>query len=179
MCAIPCTIQETDDTYKLQLLYSQTSMVHVFMRENSKMKISFKVWLKMSVCTILNMCWSKYRPNGSAFKKIETNHLTWFAKKDDKCWILLNQNDLTIWFYQKSLIKTNNYLDFLVNVKYRRCQLKMILKWPLLKIIWVLKSFLMHNQNESADLIQPYSDTEFLNKCQIFFRNFFQTNQFT
>ena len=46
---VPITIQETGDwrTYKLQLLSSETSMVHVSMREYPKMKISLKVWLKM------------------------------------------------------------------------------------------------------------------------------------
>ena len=65
---VPVIIQETGDwgMYKLWLLSSQKSMVHVSMREHTKNEDLFESLTKnLSVCTTKNMCWNKYRPNGS------------------------------------------------------------------------------------------------------------------
>ena len=51
---VPVTFHETGDlaTYKLQLLLSQISMVHISMREDPNMKINLKVWRCMCQCDL-------------------------------------------------------------------------------------------------------------------------------
>ena len=66
------TVQEPGcwGTYKLQLLPSQTSMVHVSMREHEKHEDIFEsLAVYVSACVCYTVCWNKNKPNGSSFIK--------------------------------------------------------------------------------------------------------------
>ena len=73
----------------------------------------------------------------------------------------------------------NNYFNFLfVNVKYLRKHVKMTLKMkqiPLLDIILIKKKYLFCFGNKLAGMIWSDLDTQYSNKCQIFFECFFQS----